>query len=551
MSDRDSAALENDQSVKRARIEENDSVDNIQEAATTVAEEPAATPTTESTPTSQEQQQTAMFRLRVSNLPKYTTGNALKKFAANSLGLTEIRINKAPAWTYAMVSVKKNKLQAEVVNDEDRERFYERKREARRAEAETDTRTPDQRLADQVTPMHAIEYSKQLLNKWRTSKNTMVDFQKEMRKISATAKTPLAWVDNTGAEAFAIEEITPSPVQEGYRSKCEFTIGTNPSDEPTVGFLLGGYKDGQVAVLNATNCKHVHPAAKILANYMEKCVREAEYPVYNRVTKQGVWRNLLIKTQDTGENMVVVQYNPTDLSVEQIDQLKQLVSKTFLEQNEVPITTLMVQAWGEMFNGFTDKAPFEQLKGDGIIHEELLNCRFRLSATSFFQVNTKATEKLYSIVQEWCSLGDPQTILLDLCSGTGTIGITMASKVQQVIGVELCEEAVEAARLNVELNGCTNVTYHCGKVEDHIDRVLSQLPSNAPVVAVLDPPPCDAKQASKNFIDLCRPTSNRYCGKPFRPLRAKPVDLFPHTKHCEMVVEFVRDDSAEVAMPVE
>ncbi|RKP28159.1 S-adenosyl-L-methionine-dependent methyltransferase [Syncephalis pseudoplumigaleata] len=262
--------------------------------------------------------------------------------------------------------------------------------------------------------------------------------------------------------------------------------------------------------------------------------------------------------------MVVVQYNPTGLSTEQIDQLKQLVTRTFLTQSLVPVTTLMVQAWGDVFNGFTDKAPFEPLKGDGIIHEELLNCRFRLSATSFFQVNTKATEKLYSIVQEWCSLDNPQTILLDLCSGTGTIGITMASKVQRVIGIELCTEAVEAARLNAQLNECTNVTYHCGKVEDHINDVLHHLPEGAPIVAVLDPPragvhpsvisavrqckalhrivfvACDAKQATKNFIDLCRPTSNRYCGQPFRLVRAKPVDLFPHTKHCEMVLEFTR-----------
>ncbi|KAI8054535.1 S-adenosyl-L-methionine-dependent methyltransferase [Syncephalis plumigaleata] len=575
---------ETEQLAKRARIEQDISVveDSSANDTATVEEEPLNETTTEEAATATSEQ-TGMFRLRINNLPKFTTGNALKKFATNTLGLGDLRVNKAPKWNYAMVTVKsaeeqmlvlekftnavmkKNTLQAEKIDDSERERFYERKREARRVEAETDTRTPDERLADQVTPLHAVDYDKQLSDKWRTSRNIMFSFIKELRKINAGAKEPLTWVENTGSESFAIEEITASPVQDGYRSKCDFTIGTNLDDEATVGFLIGGYKDGQVAVLNASNCKHVHPVAKEIANMMEACVRSSEFPVYNRVTKQGVWRNLLVKTQETGENMVVVQYNPTGLSTEQITQLKQLISATFLEQDKVEITTLMIQEWSDVFNGFTDKAPFEPLKGDGIIHENLLDCRFRLSATSFFQVNTKATEKLYGIVQDWCSLDNPQTILLDLCSGTGTIGITMASKVQQVIGIELCADAVEAARLNVQLNNCTNVTYHCGKVEDHINAVLKDLPADAPIVAVLDPPragvhpsvisavrqckgihrivfvACDAKQSSKNFIDLCRPTSNRYTGQPFQLVRVKPVDLFPHTKHCEMVLEFTRN----------
>lgn len=108
----------------------------------------------------------------------------------------------------------------------------------------------------------------------------------------------------------------------------------------------------------------------------------------------------------------------------------------------------------------------------------------------------------------------------------------------------------------------TNAEYYASKVEEKIDIVVGE--KNESVIAVLDPPrngvhtsviravreseqiekvifiSCDVKQAMPNLIGLCRPTSNRFKGMPFKPSRAVSVDLFPHTDHCEMMIEFVR-----------
>ncbi|KAI8809448.1 S-adenosyl-L-methionine-dependent methyltransferase [Cladochytrium replicatum] len=225
--------------------------------------------------------------------------------------------------------------------------------------------------------------------------------------------------------------------------------------------------------------------------------------------------------------------------------------------------------------------------------------RFRISPTAFFQVNTPSTENLYNKVREWCALDSvqppvtmtakkryrppleadavsvehaekddspPGVVLLDLCCGTGTIGLTMASSVKKVIGVEMIAEAIEDAKFNAQLNDIENVEYICGKVEDAMRQVLEKHvgPQDC-VVAVMDPPragvpasviravrdsslvtrviyiSCEANLAMQNFVDLCRPPSNKYRGPVFRPIRAQPFDLFPHTPHCELVIAFERE----------
>jgi hypothetical protein len=97
--------LETAQLAKKARIEKDDQVNEDSATDNTTIEESLGETATEETATTSSEQ-AGMFRLMISNLPKFTTGNALKKFATNTLGLGDLRVNKAPKWNYAMVSVK-------------------------------------------------------------------------------------------------------------------------------------------------------------------------------------------------------------------------------------------------------------------------------------------------------------------------------------------------------------------------------------------------------------------------------------------------------------
>lgn len=244
-----------------------------------------------------------------------------------------------------------------------------------------------------------------------------------------------------------------SPQVNHYRTKCEFTIGRNLEGEPSVGFLLGLYRDGIVAVLESDECLNVSATANAVAKSMSDYVKASDLPVYDRTEKTGCWRTIMTKTPSTGEVMIVVQLSSAELSAERVEQEKVSLTKFWKNSSSVSVTTLLFQVWNGASNGFTDKAPLETLIGDGYVHEELLGLRFRLSASAFFQVNTPATEILYSKCAEWCNIDNSKkTTLLDLCCGTGTIGLTMAKSVDKVIGIEMVPEAIEDAKINAGLN---------------------------------------------------------------------------------------------------
>jgi tRNA (uracil-5-)-methyltransferase len=238
--------------------------------------------------------------------------------------------------------------------------------------------------------------------------------------------------------------------------------------------------------------------------------------------------------------MILIQMNTKDLSEEQVNIEKKKLIK-YWNESDINATTLMLQIWNGDSNGITDKGTTEILTGDGYVYEEILGCRFRISSSAFFQVNTPATELLYSKCTEWSNINESKkTTLLDLCCGTGTIGITMATKVDRVVGIEMIPEAIVDAKanalmnskyfnnlfkricINIDLIDITNVQYYASKVEEKIDIVANE--KNEEVVAILDPPrngvhtsviravreseqiqkvifiSCDAKQAMQNFI---------------------------------------------------
>lgn len=376
-------------------------------------------------------------------------------------------------------------------------------------EDENDTRTPSEKLADQVTPMWREPYDQQLIKKNRNGTKQLMNLKRKIACLpDVREESQRAWAFSKGSLPCEVLEPIPSPEINGYRTKCEFTIGYNLSGEPTVGFLLGLYREGITNVLEPSECLNVSDTAKKIAKVFGDYVRRSDLPAYDRVEKTGCWRTLMTKTQSTGDILILVQLRAADLTPERLDQEKQNLIRFWNEESGIKVTTLMFQVWDGNSNGITDKAPMETLTGDGYIYENILDCRFRLSASAFFQVNTPAAELLYAKCAEWCSIdANKKTTLLDLCCGTGTIGITMAKSVEHVVGIEMVPEAIVDAKANAKLNSkfffiymiyfnimfywhilsdIDNVTYYANKVEEKIDVVKDQ--KNEEVIAVLDPP---------------------------------------------------------------
>jgi tRNA (uracil-5-)-methyltransferase len=190
--------------------------------------------------------------------------------------------------------------------------------------------------------------------------------------------------------------------------------------------------------------------------------------------------------------MMIFQVHPQQLTELELSQLK-IYIMTSLDEFRSSITTLLLQQYTGRTVDFPDIA-CETLWGDGYVHERLFGLQFRISPTSFFQTNTTATEILYSVIKNEALLGSkenssstPSSILLDLCSGTGTIGISLSSFFKEVIGIESNRQAVLDAEQNARLNQLNHVRFICGKVEEVLETILHERAGQS-IVAVLDPP---------------------------------------------------------------
>jgi len=213
-------------------------------------------------------------------------------------------------------------------------------------------------------------------------------------------------------------------------------------------------------------------------------------------------------------------------------------------------------------NAADDDCPFELVAGKPTISESIMGLQFNVSPKSFFQSNVPAATIVYKTAIEW-SASDEGTTLLDICSGTGTIGLSMAGSVKEVVGVEMVEAAVLDARQNAERNHIENVTFYCGKAESIMPTVFAKHTSSN-IVGIVDPPrcglhskvvkairackelkrlvyvSCNQKALVANAADLCRSESNNLTGAPFKPVKVVGVDMFPHTEHCEAIMLFER-----------
>ena len=190
------------------------------------------------------------------------------------------------------------------------------------------------------------------------------------------------------------------------------------------------------------------------------------------------------------------------------------------------------------------------LYGQDYFYEELLGLKFKITPFSFFQTNSLGAEVLYETARQY--IGDTKDkVIFDLYSGTGTIAQILAPVAKEVVGVEIVEEAVRAAKENAELNGLRNCTFIAGDVLKVIDGL-----EETPELIVLDPPRDGVNpKALEKIIGFgvekmvyiaCKPTSlvrdlEMLQGRGYRVERIACIDLFPGTYHVECVCLMTRN----------
>lgn len=342
------------------------------------------------------------------------------------------------------------------------------------------------------------------------------------------------------------EGIKASPRQFGYRNKMEYTFGDEIKDGP---LALGMHKRGSFYdIVTVDGCVITdEDYRKILSSTVEY-FRNKEVGFYHRMSHTGYLRHLLVrKAVKTGEiliDLITTTQISQDEEAELLESWKSMLLNLKLEGSIAGI----LHTKNDSVADAVKNEGTEILFGQDFFYEELLGLKFRISPFSFFQTNSLGAEVLYETAREF--IGDTLTgqdsVVFDLYSGTGTIAQMLAPVAKKVIGVEIIEEAVEAAKENAALNHLDNCEFIAGDVLKVIDDI-----SEKPDFIVLDPPrdgihPKALEKIIRYGVDQmvyisCKPTSLQrdleiLQARGYQVERICCVDMFPGTVHVECVV---------------
>ena len=399
----------------------------------------------------------------------------------------------------------------------------------------------------------------------------------------------------------------------GYRNKMEFSFGDAVKDGP---LTLGLHKKGSFHdIVDAEGCQIVHPDYSAVLACVREYAKENNIPYYHKRDHQGVLRHLLVRRAEVSGDMLVALVTSTQQEID----YSELVSRLLALPLEGQITGIL-QICNDSLGDVVQSDETKILYGKDWFEEKVLGLTFKISPFSFFQTNTSGAEVLYQRAREYVlgeinignagetsngnmaentpgeenapggdalngnAPGDDtlnrkasdgnateihavdlhDKVVFDLYSGTGTIAQLIAPVARKVIGVEIVEEAVEAAKENAALNGLDNCEFIAGDVLKVIDDIEEK-----PDYIILDPPRDGIHpKALQKIIDYgvknivyisCKPTSFArdlavFQERGYELERVSNVDLFPETVHVETVVLLSQqkpDDTIEIDLDLD
>ncbi|RCW57428.1 23S rRNA (uracil(1939)-C(5))-methyltransferase RlmD [Halanaerobium sp. ST460_2HS_T2] len=361
-----------------------------------------------------------------------------------------------------------------------------------------------------------VSYSKQLKDK----KNTLLEIFKD-KNIE---------IDN-------FEEILASPDIYEYRNNMEFSFG----DLKKGGTLqLGMHPRGRrFDVITVDNCLLVDQDFRDILSTILKYCRQNNFKKYHIKLREGFLRNLVIrKGINTGEivaNLITTSQSDHDFSP-LTEELKALDLKGKLVG--------FVQTIND---DYSDQVSCDRMKiyyGRNYFYDSLLENKFKIDSLSFFQTNTRGAELLYSEAQKYISNAKDK-IIYDLYCGAGTISQSIAAEAKKIFGIEIDQAAADRAAENAQLNKVDNTQYIAGDVLEEINNIDQQAD-----LIIIDPPRPGINPKALNKIAAagaeeilyisCNPKSLARDLKElqlhnYQLEKFKAVDMFPHTKHLEVI----------------
>ncbi|MBO4623147.1 MAG: 23S rRNA (uracil(1939)-C(5))-methyltransferase RlmD [Bacilli bacterium] len=283
-------------------------------------------------------------------------------------------------------------------------------------------------------------------------------FNETLRKIGK--------IDYKATKIYGMEE------PHSYRNKIQMPAGTSDKNK----LVFGYYKKDSHDVVAIEDCLVQSDNVTKVINFVKNVCNELNITAYNEQTKTGAIRHILVRENKNSELMVVIVTNEEKINNEDI-----LVEKII---NKFGNVKSIIKNINTMHNNVILGANSICLFGKDEIVDEILGLKFKISHKSFFQINRRQTEKLYSLVLDNLGENAKEMNVIDGYCGVGSISLCLAKKVKHVYGIEIVEEAINDAKNNAVLNNITNASFYVGKVEDLIDDFIDK---NIDCI-VVDPP---------------------------------------------------------------
>ena len=334
-----------------------------------------------------------------------------------------------------------------------------------------------------------------------------------------------------GFKGVTVAPCEPSPSPLAYRNKIQLPVVTGPN-----GTLIGLYRRHSHDVIPVDRCLIHCDLGETVYRDVQQLIQESGLKPYCTRSRKGDLRHLLIKSAiHTGEVLVALVTTGRGPA-------KALAEKIL---SSIPAVKGVIENINARHDNVILGSRYRTLAGENAIHETLCGLTFKVSAASFFQVNTDQAEQLYTKALELAEL-DATTTLLDAYCGVGTLALIAAKHVQRVVGIECVPQAITDAKENGERNGIENATFICGNAETAIRDI------GAVDVALLNPPRkgCDpallneliAHPPQKIIYVSCDPATLArdlaiLVKGGFSLQSTHPFDMFPQTSHVETIVK--------------
>ncbi len=362
-----------------------------------------------------------------------------------------------------------------------------------------------------------------------------VDYNEQLRRKEYSVHRALNGLGD--AEFFPI---IPSPETWFYRNKMEFTFSGKEGD-----VKIGMHERGRFdRIVDINKCFLLSEYSNGIIEFFRDFANKKRMRVYHPKTHKGLLRYLVIREGKNTEEVLVNLITTRD-DFEYRDELVETVHNNF--------SRVKAFFWG-INTRIADTAIAEELNllyGKPYLKEKISSLNLLVSPVAFFQPNTKATEKLYDIIEDFAGLSGDE-IVLDLYCGVGGIGIYLGKRAGKIYGIELSAEAIMDARRNADLNSVDNTTFYKGDVKELLRQVSNSEFDGRISLVIVDPPRsgiprkvlrriCDVKSKKIIYIS-CNPRvlagdmSYLVTEGGYRIIRVQPLDMFPHTPHVETVL---------------